>query len=84
LITFEPVPETNAAPAAVAAAAPPATPANGTNQPAGGRRGERGGGGGGPGLLDILVVGRQLAGSQRQNPVVRFARGQRMFRPFIL
>ena len=54
LITIEPAPATNAAPATVAA-----TPAPGTNQPAGGRRGGRGGGFGGPGLLDILVVGRQ-------------------------
>jgi DNA-binding beta-propeller fold protein YncE len=59
LITIEPVPATNAAPATVATAAPAATPATGTNQPAGGRRGGRGGGFGGPGLLDILVVGRQ-------------------------
>ena len=59
LITIEPVPSTNAAPVTVAAAAPAATPATGTNQPAGGRRGGRGGGFGGPGLLDILVVGRQ-------------------------
>ena len=53
LITTEPAPATNAAPATVAA-----TTAPGTNQPAGGRRGGRGGGFGGPGLLDILVVGR--------------------------
>ena len=59
LITIEPVPSTNAAPATVATAAPAATPATGTNQPAGARRGGRGGGFGGPGLLDILVVGRQ-------------------------
>jgi DNA-binding beta-propeller fold protein YncE len=52
LITIEPAPATNAAPATVAA-----TTAPGTNQPAGGRRGGRGGFGG-PGLLDILVVGR--------------------------
>jgi len=58
LITIERPPETNAAPAAVAAAAPAATPATGTNQPAGAWRGGRGGFGG-PGLLDILVVGRQ-------------------------
>jgi DNA-binding beta-propeller fold protein YncE len=59
LITIEPAPSTNTTPATVAAAAPAATPAAGTNQPAGGRRGGRGGGFGGPGLLDILVVGRQ-------------------------
>ncbi len=53
LITIEPAPSTNAAPAVAAA------PATGTNPPAGGnRRGGRGGGGGGPGYLDILVVGR--------------------------
>jgi hypothetical protein len=60
LITIEPAPSTNAAPATVATTAAAATPATGTNPPAGGRRGGRGGGfGGGPGLLDILVVGRQ-------------------------
>ena len=55
VITREPAPETNAPPA-MAASTPPA----GTNQAAGERRGGRGGRGGfnGPGLLDILVVGR--------------------------
>jgi hypothetical protein len=43
-----------------ATALPAATiPVPGTNQPAGPRRGGRGGGFNGPGLLDILVVGRQ-------------------------
>ena len=59
LITIEPVPSTNAAPATVAIAAPTATPATGTNPSAGERRGgRRGGFGGGPGMLDILVVGQ--------------------------
>ncbi len=58
LITNEPLPSTNAALTMVATAAPPAALATGTNQPPGGRRGGRGGFGG-PGLLDILVVGRQ-------------------------
>jgi DNA-binding beta-propeller fold protein YncE len=58
LITIEPVPSTNAAPAVIATIVPAPTPATGTNQPAGARRGGRSGFGG-PGYLDIVVVGRQ-------------------------
>jgi len=72
LITIEPVPSTNAAPITPSGerlaqvvtrqpdstASPVAAPATGTNQAAGARRGGRGDFGG-PGLLDILVVGRQ-------------------------
>ena len=50
LITTEPAPTTNAAPATATSAA--------TDQPSSGKKGGKKGGGGGPGLLDIIVVGR--------------------------
>ena len=54
LITTEPVP--------AAATGTATTPPAGGDQPGGGKKGGKRGGGGGPGLLDILVVGRQSSG----------------------